>query len=103
MTEFILAYHGGRRPATKEEGQAHMAKWMAWIKGMGGAVVNPGMFLGQSKTVSGEGVADDGGSNPLAGITVLQAETMDAVLELVKTSPHMDLGGTIEVAEVMQM
>lgn len=103
MSKFVLAYHGGKRFETKEEGAAHMAKWNAWNSGLGGAVVDPGMYFGPSKTVSADGIADGGGSNPLSGITVLQADTMDAVLAMANACPHVDIGGTIEVAEVKQM
>ena len=101
MPKFVLAYHGGKQFETKEEGAAHMAKWNAWNSGLGDAVVDPGMYFGPSKTVSADGVADDGGANSLSGISVLQADTMEEVLEMVKKCPHVDIGGTIEVAQVM--
>ena len=79
-----------------------MARWKAWIAGLGDAVVNPGTPLGMSKTVSSDGVADDGGSNPLMGFSVVEADSMDAALEMAKSSPHLEIG-TIEVAEMKQM
>lgn len=103
MSKFVLAYHGGKRFETKEEGAAHMTKWHAWNAELGRAVVDPGMYFGPSKTVSADGIADGGGSNPLSGITILQADTMDAVLKMANACPHVDIGGTIEVAEVKQM
>jgi len=66
-------------------------------------VVNPGTYLGMSKTVSSGGVSDDGGSNPLLGFTIVKADSMDAALEMAKACPHLGLGGTLEVAEVMEM
>ncbi|PCI46253.1 MAG: hypothetical protein COB49_08775 [Alphaproteobacteria bacterium] len=103
MKKFIFAYHGGHQFETQEEGAAHMVKWQAWSTGLGDAVVDPGMPVAQSKTVSADGVTDDGGPNPLSGITILQAETMEEVLEMAKACPHIDIGGTIEVAEAMDM
>lgn len=61
------------------------------------------MYFGMSKTVSADGIADDGGSNPLSGITIIQADTMEEALEMAKVCPHIGNGGTIEVAQVMQM
>jgi len=103
MPKYIFAYHGGKKFESKEEGMAHMTKWKAWMAGMGDAVIDPGMPFGLSKTVSGEGVGDGGGVNPLSGITIIQADTMDAALVMAKASPHVNIGGTIEVAEAMQM
>ncbi len=102
MSNYILAYHGGKKPESPEEGAKHMAKWKAWIDGLGDAVVNPGTPLGMSKTVSSGGVSDDGGSNPLSGFSIVEADSMDAALEMAKASPFLEFG-TIEVAEVKQM
>ncbi len=103
MSNYVFAYHGGKRPESREEGAKHMAKWKAWVGGLGDAVVNPGTYLGMSKTVSSGGVSDDGGSNPLLGFTIVKADSMDAALEMAKACPHLGLGGTLEVAEVMEM
>ncbi len=103
MPNYIIAYHGGNKPDSPEEGAKHMAKWKAWIGGLGDAAVNPGTPLGKSKTVSSDGVSDGGGSNPLSGFSIVKAGDMDAVLEIAKECPFLDLGGTLEVAEVMQM
>ncbi len=103
MSEYIIAYHGGKKPESPEEGARHMAKWKAWVSDLGDAVVNPGTPLGPSKTVSSDGVADDGGPNPLSGFSIVRADSMDAALEMAKACPTLDLGGTLEVAQVMKM
>ena len=103
MSNYVFAYHGGKKPESPEEGAKHMAKWKAWIGGLGDAVVNPGSPLGMSKTVSSDGVSDDSGSNPLSGFSIVKADSMDAALEMAKACPHLGLGGTLEVAEVMEM
>ncbi len=102
MSSYIFAYHGGKKPESPEEGAKHMAKWQAWVGGLGDAVVNPGTPLGKSKTVSSGGVSDDGGPNPLLGFSIVKADSMDAALEMAKGGPFLEMG-TIEVAEVMEM
>ena len=52
MPEFIIAYHGGREPASPEEGAKHMERWQAWVVGLGDAAVNPGTPLGMEELVS---------------------------------------------------
>ena len=103
MPNYIIAYHGGNKPESPEEGAKHMAKWKAWVEGLGDAVVNPGTPLGMSKTVSSSGVTDDGGPNPLSGFSMVKADSMDAALEMAKACPFLETGGTLEVAEVMEM
>src|SRR5712671_452132 len=102
MSNYIFAYHGGKKPESPEEGAKLMAKWKAWVGGLGDAMVNPGTPLGKSKTVSSGGVSDDGGSNPLMGFSIVKADSMDAALEIAKGCPHLDIG-TIEVAQAMEM
>ncbi len=103
MSNYVFAYHGGRRPKSPEEGAKYKAKWKAWVGGLGDAAVNPAIPLGKSKTVSSSGVSDDGGSNPLSGFSIVKADSMDAALEMAKGCPHLELDGTLEVAEVMEM
>lgn len=103
MPKFVFAYHGAPQFETKEAGMAHMVKWQAWSASLGDAMVDPGMPVGASKTVSAEGIADDGGSNPLSGVTIVQADTMEEALDMAKSCPHVELGGTIEVAQAMDM
>jgi len=102
VPNYVFAYHGGKRPETPEAGAAQMARWKAWLEGLGEAVVNPGTPLGKSKTVSADGVSDDGGSNPLAGFSIVKADSMDAALEMAKACPFVEMG-TIEVAEAMEL
>ena len=102
MPEYVFAYHGGKRPESPEEGADFMARWRTWVGGLGTAVVNHGNPVGKSSTVSSSGVADDGGANPLAGFQLVQADNMDAAVEMTKGCPHLD-HGTIEVAELMEM
>ena len=102
MPNFILAYHGGKIPETKEEQDKVMAAWMAWFGGMGDAVVDAGNPVGMSSTISNTGVVDNGGANPLSGYSILKAADMAAAIELAKGCPQT-LNGTVEVAEIMPM
>ena len=97
---FVFAYHGGKIPESPAEGAKHMAKFEAWVGGLGDAVVNPGHPLGKSKTVSASGVSDDGGTNAMVGFSIVKADTMDAALEMAKGYPHLEIG-TVEVVEMM--
>ncbi len=103
MPNYIIAYHGGKMPETPEEGAKQMEKWKAWVGGLGDAVVNPGTPLGKSKTVSSGGVSDNGGPDRLTGFSMVKADSMEAALEIAKSCPYLEIDGTIEVAEVMEM
>lgn len=102
MPQFVFAYHGGKKPESPEASAALMAKWTAWLNGLGTAVINPGNPVGKSKTVSAESVVDNGGPNPLSGFSVVEAKDIAGAIEMAKSCPHLELG-TIEVAEMMSM
>lgn len=103
MKKYILAYHGGKKFNTPEERTEHMNKWKAWMIGHGDTFVNPGTPVGMSKTVSAEGVADNGGVNPLMGYSEIQANSMEEAVEIAKGCPTVQVEGTVEVAEMMDL
>lgn len=103
MPKFLLIYHGKPDVQSKQEGARHMAAWKAWNTRLGAAVIDPGLPVGPSKTITPNGVEADGGANPASGMTVLQADTMDDAIELVKDCPHLSGTGTIEIAEAMDL
>ncbi len=102
MSNYFLGYHTGKMPDSPEEGAKSMAKWEAWIRGLGDTMVNPGNPFGTSKTVSSGGVSNDGGSNPFIGFSIVKADSMDAALEIAKGCPYLEQG-KIEVAEMHEM
>ncbi len=102
MPNFVLAYHGGKKPETPEEGAREMTKWQAWFGSISEAVVDGGAPVGISKTVSSEGVSDDGGANPLSGYSIVKADSMEGALALANGCPIIGTG-TVEVAEIMEM
>ena len=102
MPEYIIAYHGGKEPGSPEEGAAQMAKWKAWMDGLGEAIVNPGTPMGMNKKVTSDGVSDEDGANRLTGYSIVKADNMDAAIEMAKACPFLEIG-TLEVAELMQM
>lgn len=104
MPNFILAYHGGKMPQTPEEGAKAMAQWESWFGSIGDSIIDPGNPVGMSKTVSANGVADDGGTNPISGYSIITAHDIDAAVALAQGCPMVaDGSGNVEVAEVHQM
>ena len=101
MPNYMLAYHGGKKPETKEETDKVMAAWGAWMEANKSALVDPGNPVGMSKTVSSAGVADNGGPNPLAGYTIISSDNLDAACEIASANPIVADGGSVEVAEIV--
>ena len=103
MPEYIIAYKGGSKPSSREEGAAQMARWKQWTEELGDAIINPGTPLSGNRIVSATAVSADGGDNSMSGYSVVKAQTMDEALEMAKKCPFLDTGGTLEVAQIMVM
>lgn len=103
MAQYIIAYRGSKKPASPEEGQAQMGQWQEWVQNLGEAIVNPGTPLKGSQTVAQDGsVSDTAPDDALTGFTTVEAESMEAALEMAKACPFL-LMGHLEVAQVMSM
>jgi hypothetical protein len=104
MAKFVFAYHGGGAPESEAEGAAVMQAWMDWFASLGSAVVDGGNPTGASATVGSDGsTTPGGGANPVTGYSIISADSLDAALVIAKGCPQLASGGTIEVAEAIDM
>ena len=104
MPKYVLAYHGGGAGETEEEVAQVMAAWEAWMGSLGNALVDPGNPTGLVKTITADGsVTLGGGANPITGYSLLNAGDIDEAVSLAKGCPIFDAGGSIEVAEAIEM
>ncbi len=104
MPNFMFIFHGGGRPDTPEEGEKAMAAWSAWMQGIGDDLIDGGAPAGMSKTVTANGVEDNGGGKPSLRLHPDQAADIDAACKIAKGCPILDGGaGTVEVAEAIEM
>lgn len=97
MARFLVTYHGGGMPEGDAERQQAMAAFGEWVSRTGAALVDPGAPLGPSKTVSQKSVSDGPASGPSGGYSVIEADDIDAAVELVRTHPFIARGGELQV------
>ena len=103
MPKFIYVYHGGSMPQSDAEVAEVMGMWKAWFGEIGQDVVDPGNPVGMSKTVFADRVADDGGANPTSGYSIVSASDVDDAVAKAKGCPILKRGGSVEVAEVIEL
>ena len=103
MSQYIIVYLGGEHPSSPEEGKAHFEKYKQWLGSLGEAVVSPANPLKDTHTVDSGGAVSKGGSIGMSGYTVVQADSVEAALDMAKNCPFLDIGGTLEVSELVQM
>lgn len=88
--------------ASPEEMKASMQPWMDWFAKVGAALVDKGMPLTHAMALTKDG--QEPGNVEYVAYDIVQAEDIDAALDLMKSNPHLDReGGKIEVHEMWDM
>ena len=103
MSQYMITYLGGDKPSSPEEGKEHMSKYMAWLSSLGDSAVSPMNPLKGTSTVNPDGSVTAGSTTTMSGFTVVEADSMDAVLTMARACPFLDVGGSLEVSELIQM
>jgi hypothetical protein len=103
MPQYIMTYLGGNQPSSPEEGQKHFAKYKEWLSSLGDAAVSPANPLKNTSTVNPDGTVTDGSTTSMSGYTIIEADSMEAALSMAKACPFLDIGGSLEVSERIQM
>jgi hypothetical protein len=106
MAKFLFVYRGGSDvhvKMTPEEMQQNMKKWEKWL----GEGFQKGWLLDAGDGLTGEGrvvhakVVTDGpfmeSKEIVGGFSIVQAETVDAAVQLAKGCPVLQSGGNVEV------
>lgn len=103
MKQFVLAYLGGNQPSSPEEANNHFEKYMGWLTSLGESVVVPTIPLKDTTTVHPNGSVEEGGASAMSGFTIIKAETMQDALSIAQQCPFLEIGGSLEVSEMMDM
>jgi len=103
MSKYIISYIGGNKPASKEEGMEQMSKYKAWLSSLGESAISPANPLGNTHTVQSDGTVVKGGQTAMSGYTIISADSFDDAIAVAKDCPFLEMGGSLEVSELMQM
>ena len=103
MARYLISYIGGNHPSTPEEGQQHFTRYMEWLKDLGEAAVSPANPLADTCCVNPDGSVSEGGITDMSGFTIVEAESMQAAVDMARSCPFLQIDGRLEVSELMQM
>ena len=103
MAKFLVLYRAPvsaleqMASVTPEQAQAGMELWEAWAGRAGDAIVDLGAPLGDAAIVGkGDAYSD------LAGYSILEAASRDAVMAILEDHPHFHTpGGQVEMHETL--
>ena len=100
MADFVLLYRGGSMPETEEARAAAMDAWTSWFATLGSAVKDPGNpFSETAKSISGDGAIADVAAGTASGYSIIEADTLDAAVDLAKGCPVLQDGAEVHVYE----
>ncbi|WP_394747734.1 YciI family protein [Spongiimicrobium salis] len=111
MKEFMMIFLGADYTdlgLSPEELQNRMEKWFAWGNKMeqagilrGGNALTPAIrrIVGENRTVTDLTSAEL--KEIVGGYYLVEAKDFDAVQEVAQDFPDYDLGGTVEIREIM--
>jgi hypothetical protein len=94
---FIITYHGGRRPHDEEEGRQADATFIEWASALDvlvGSPINP--LTGKRLTISSDHVQENDELH-FHAFSIFKAGSLDEAVAIAQTCPHLSFGGRVEV------
>jgi len=111
MKDFMMIFLGAdysELGLSPEQMQTQMGKWFSWNDKMqkAGIVKHGNALVPTGKTISGANrTVSDGpfaeSKEIIGGYYVVSAESYEKAIEIAQDYPDFDLGGTVEIREIM--
>jgi hypothetical protein len=109
MKKFLVIYHASQSAMEKmntvssQDAKKGMEPWMKWAEKCGEALIDMGTPLGNGKKVTNDGAKDS--DKQIVGYSMLEVESMEKAIELLKDHPHLAWteGCEVEVHESLPM
>jgi hypothetical protein len=103
MPQFIIVYLGGNQPSDPQESKQNYAKYKEWLASLGDSAVSPANPFKNTGTVNPDGNVTAGSSTAMSGYTIINVDSMEKALEIARACPFLEIGGSLEVSELVQM
>jgi hypothetical protein len=101
VKRYLLVVYGPSAD-TEEDRAAGMALMAEWYGALGSALVDPGAPFTGARSVSGRGAGPALGPNA-SGFNIVQADSLEAAMELAAKCPLLQHGRQINVFETLPM
>ena len=100
MARYVFVYHAPVPPADAtppdpEQVDAVMAAWNAWAGKVGDRMVDFGTPLANGVRITPDGTTPS--SRAVAGYSIIEADSLDAAVDLGKVHPHLSMPGGCEI------
>ncbi|MDH5392811.1 MAG: YciI family protein [Gammaproteobacteria bacterium] len=103
MPQYIFVYLGGEHASNPEERQKHFTKYQQWLSSLGDAVVSPAIPFKDTHTVHPDSTIDAGTTSAMSGLSIIKMASMDEALKVAQSCPFLEINGTLEISEMIDM
>lgn len=103
MQQYMFIYVGGDYPSDPTQGQKHFEEFHSWLSSLGESVISPAIPFKDTHTVHPDRTSQMGTTTAMSGMGIMSFESMDAALAAAKTCPFLDINGTLEISEMIDM
>lgn len=93
--------------AAPEEIQANLGRWMTWLNDLAaqGKLAGGEQLTPNAKVVTNKQLVTDGpfteAKEIVGGFVIINAENIEAALEIAKTCPNLEFEGSVEVRQIL--
>jgi hypothetical protein len=98
MAKFIFTYRHRADYVPSQADPNMVSPWTAFFEGMASNVVDPGQPVFERSALG-----EVGGSTRLAGYSIVEADSLDAALDLARRCPAIEQGGGVEVGVLAEL
>ena len=98
----VFVYLGGNTLPTLKRAET-LQKYQQWLASLGDAIVSPAVPFKDTHTVQTDGTASPGSMSAMSGLSILRLPSMDAALAAAQSCPFLEINGTLEVSEMIEM
>jgi hypothetical protein len=103
MPRFIFVYLGGEYPTDPAQAKQHFDDYQQWLNSLGSAVISPAVPFKDTHTVQPGKQAQAGSTTAMSGLSILDFGSMKEALEAAQACPFQQIGGTLEVSEMIEL
>lgn len=103
MPQYIFVYVGGEYPRDPEAGKKHFERYHQWLSSLGEAVISPAIPFKDTHTVHPDGTTEQGTTTAMSGMSLMKFDSLSDALEAAKKCPFLEINGTLEVSEMIEM
>jgi hypothetical protein len=110
MEKYMFLFRGGDvSKLSPKDQEAQMQKWLTWVEKLrkenrylaGEPLLPGGKTITPKKTVTDGPFAES--KEVIGGFFIVHAKNLDEATQMAKEAPDFELGGSVEIREVMKM